>query len=161
MAERNVHMEDLMPLISESLAAGRSIRFSPKGISMLPMLRQGRDTVTLSAVEGTLRKYDIPLYRRDTGAYVLHRVVVVEETYTCIGDNQFALETGIRPDQIIGVVTAFTRKGKDYTVKDGRYRLYCVLWHWSRPARLFYIRVRRKLGRIRRSLFPRKESDRS
>ena len=153
MAERNVHMDDLMPLITENLAAGKSIRFSPRGISMLPMLAQGRDTVTLSAPEGALRKYDIPLYRRDNGAYVLHRVVAVGETYTCIGDNQFALEKGIRPDQIIGVVTAFSRKGKEYAVTHRGYRLYCVLWHWTREPRLFYIRVRRKLGRIKRRLF--------
>ena len=75
-----LQMDELMPLILERLAAGQDVRFSPRGVSMLPMLRQGRDTVTLSPVTGRLRKYDLPLYRREDGRYVLHRVVGVANT---------------------------------------------------------------------------------
>ena len=77
MEERSFHMDDLMPLMKESLASGQSFRFSPRGISMLPMLRQGKDTVTLSPIKEPLKKYDIPLYQRDDGAYVLHRITEV------------------------------------------------------------------------------------
>ena len=94
--ETLVHVEELMPLIQESLSAGRSVRFSPRGISMLPMLRQGIDSVILSPAPETLKKYDLPLYRRDNGKYVLHRIVDAGATYTCVGDNQFQLEHGIR-----------------------------------------------------------------
>ena len=31
----HAHMDELMPLFREQLAAGKSVRFSPKGISML------------------------------------------------------------------------------------------------------------------------------
>ena len=34
------------------------------GVSMRPMLRTGRDTILISPVEGRLKKYDVPLYRR-------------------------------------------------------------------------------------------------
>ena len=66
-------------------AAGQSVRFSPRGVSMLPMLRQGRDSVVLSPAPKQLRKYDLPLYRRDDGSYVLHRVVKAGQTYACMG----------------------------------------------------------------------------
>jgi hypothetical protein len=112
---------------------------------MLPMLRQGRDTVTLNPVVRELKKYDIPLYRRDNGAFVLHRIVEVGDTLTCIGDNQYDLERGIRRDQVIGVVAAFSRDGKPVAVTDFRYQIYCRLWHWLRPARYFLIRVKRFL----------------
>lgn len=148
MAERSVHMHELVLLMRESLAAGQTVRFSPKGISMLPMLRQGKDTVTLSSVTGPLRKYDIPLYRRDDGAYVLHRIVRAGETYTCIGDNQYILEPGIRQDQIIAVVTSFSRGDREIPVTGLGYRVYVLLWHWSRPARRFAGRVKRKLKRM-------------
>ncbi len=149
MQERNVSVEDMIPLIRETLEGGKTVSFAPKGVSMLPMLRQGRDTVTLKRVEGKLRKYDLPFYRRDNGAYVIHRIVKVGDTYTCIGDNQFALEPGIRHDQIIGVVSAFCRNGKTISVSHGGYKLYCRLWHWSRPVR----HVIRGVARRLRALF--------
>ena len=153
MKELNLHMADIVPLMKESLAKDQDVHFSPRGISMLPMLRQGIDTVTLSAVNGPLKKYDIPLYQRDDGAYVLHRITKVGETYTCIGDNQFTYEPGIRHDQVIAVVSAFSRNGKQIGVKNFGYILYTRLWHWSRWGRWMLFRLRRKtrviLSRIR------------
>ena len=127
-----------MPLIREQLAAGRTVRFSPRGTSMLPMLRQGVDKVVLSPLPEKLKKYDLPLYQRDNGQYVLHRIVGVGETYTCIGDNQFVLEHGLRKDQMIALVTAFTRGDREYPVTHPGYWLYCRLWHHSRRLRRFW-----------------------
>ena len=138
-----------MPLIRETLANGNSVTFAPNGTSMLPMLRQGIDTVTLSPLPARLRKFDIPFYQRSNGQYVLHRVVTVGDTYTCIGDNQFVFEHGLRHDQMIAVVTSFTRGDMVYSVNSLRYRLYCRFWHYSRPVRLFWRRV---MGWLRRHL---------
>lgn len=139
-----------MPLMAEMLAAGGSVRFSPKGISMMPMLRQGRDSVVLSPAPKILRKYDIPLYRRDNGQYVLHRIIAASDTYTCMGDNQFRPEPGIRHDQIIGVVTAFYREGHRIPVTNFRYRVYCRCWHHTRALRHFF---RRAVGWLKRHGF--------
>ena len=141
-------MEDLMPLIRETIAAGRSVRFSPSGTSMLPMLRQGRDSVELSPISGALEKFDLPLYRRDDGKYVLHRIVAVSETYSCMGDNQFAAEFGIRQDQLIARVTAFYRGEKRIEATAFGYKFYCRFWHYSRPLRHFLQRCARKCRRI-------------
>ncbi len=148
-SEKELSLEQLMPLIREYLAAGRSVRFSPRGISMLPMLRQGQDQVTLSPLQGPLQKYDLPLYRRENGQFVLHRVVKTGECYTCIGDNQFELEKGVRPEQLIAVVTSFTRAGTTWSVQAPGYRLYCRFWHGSRPLRRFW---RRGISWLRRGL---------
>ncbi len=141
-------MEAIMPLISEALKGGQSVTFSPRGISMLPMIRQGIDTVTLSPVKGKLKKYDIPLYERYQGKYVLHRIVRVHDTYTCIGDNQFAFETGISDDQIIGVVTSFTRDGKIHSVDEAGYKIYCRVWHISRLPRRICRALKRRIKRL-------------
>lgn len=142
-------MDDLMPLFRERLAAGQSIRFSPRGISMLPMLRQDVDSVVISPMPDRLKKYDLPLYQRENGKYVLHRVVGVNETYTCMGDNQFVEEAGLRHDQMIAVVTAFYRGDKLHSVEEPGYWLYCRFWHYSRPLRRFW---RRAMGWLRRHL---------
>ena len=138
--EYQVKMDDLMPLFWEQLDAGKTVKFSPRGISMRPMLRQGIDSVVLSPVPEKLKKYDLPLYQRDDGKYILHRIVEVGETYTCIGDNQFDYETGVRHDQVIAVVTAFTRGQRLHSVNELPYRFYCRIWHYSRPLRHFWRR---------------------
>lgn len=139
----------LMPLIQESLSDGKSVRFSPRGISMLPMLRQGIDSVVLSPIVGKLKKYDLPLYQRENGKYVLHRIVRVGDTYTLIGDNQFVEEPGIRQDQFLALVTGFYRGETYHSANEPAYRLYCRLWHMSRPLRHFW---RRGVGFLRRKL---------
>lgn len=140
-------IHDLMPLITEALAEGRSIRFSPRGTSMLPMLRQGTDSVILSPLPKELRKYDLPLYRRDNGQYVLHRIIETGLTLTCMGDNQFIPEPGLRQDQMIAVVTAFYRGNRMVPVTHPVYRFYCRIWHYSRALRRFVKRVRGWLSR--------------
>ena len=142
-------LEELMPLIREELAAGRPVTFSPRGTSMLPMLRQELDSVTLASLPEKLQKYDLPLYRRDNGQYVLHRIIRAGDTYTCIGDNQFAEESGVRRDQMIALVTSFRRGNREYSVQDPAYRLYCRIWHLSRPVRY---PVRRMLSLVKRIL---------
>ena len=141
-------LDNLMPLFRERLAAGQKIQFSPRGVSMLPMLRQGKDSVVLSPLPEKLKKYDLPLYQRDDGKYILHRIVKTGETYTCIGDNQYRYEPGVRRDQMIALVTAFTRDGREISVNSPIYRLYCILWHHSRGLRYFLHRVVNRLRRM-------------
>lgn len=147
---RNTTMQSLLPLMEEALAAGKSVSFSPMGTSMLPMLRQGIDTVTLSPLPERLQKYDLPLYRRDNGKFVLHRIVRVEDTYTCMGDNQVDPEPGLRHEQMIAVVTAFTRGDRVIPVSDPGYRLYCRVWVATAPLRKFVRRVKNRLKRMLR-----------
>ena len=144
---QNVALNDLMPLIQERLAAGQQVRFSPQGVSMLPMLRQGKDTVVLSPAPEQLRKYDLPLFRMDSGKYVLHRVVRAGETYTCRGDNLYCTENNIRPDQILAVVSGFSRNGVLYSTESLAYKIYCRVWVGSFPVRWFFYRVKRRMRR--------------
>ena len=157
MPKRSVSLEQMMPLIIERLAAGENVQFIPRGTSMRPMIFGGRDHVVLSPVKGKLKKHDIPLYKRDNGQYVLHRIVRVGETYTCMGDNQYHREDGIRQDQILAVVSAFVRNGKRYNVTDFSYRTYSFFWYYSRP-------IRRCIGAVKwrvKYLFRKNETERS
>lgn len=145
-------MEQMLPLIREALAAGESVRIFPLGTSMLPMLRQKVDSVVLSPITGKLRKYDLPLYQRENGKYILHRIIDVGETYTCMGDNQLQQEPGIRHDQLIAVVTAFYRGERKRSVTDLDYRLYCRIWYHTRYLRKFWRKCLGWLKKIKRKL---------
>ncbi len=150
MRDNAIRMEDLMPLIHERLAEGESVCFSPHGTSMLPMLKDGRDQVILSPLPDKLKKYDLPLYQRENGQYVLHRIVEMKNDYTCMGDNQFVPEQGLRHNQMIGVVTSFIYKGKEYSTDCFRYKAYCRFWCAVRPVRHFFVRIHGVLGHIKR-----------
>lgn len=148
-ANKSTNLDTVMPLMLEQLKAGGSFRFGPHGTSMLPMIRQGIDSVTVSPINGRLKKYDLPFYRRDNGQYVLHRILkVTEDSYTCIGDNQFVYEKGVRDDQLIGYVTSFYRADKEIKVTSLSYRFYCRFWHYTRHPRRILRNVRARLRRI-------------
>ena len=148
MSEKQVTLEELMPLIREQLAAGQTVTFFPHGVSMLPLLREGKDSVTLSAPPQRLKKYDIALYQRENGQYILHRAVRCGKTYTFIGDNQFCLEKGVTHEQIIAICTAFTRNGKRMSADAFCWRLYAVLWGLLRPFRRIVLGVWRRFMKV-------------
>ena len=109
------------------------------GVSMLPLLRQGRDLfIVEKRGPGRLKAGDVVLYRRPPDKYVLHRIVQVrEKDYVILGDNCVNREYGITDDDILGVMTGFVRDGKQHTVTERGYRLYRFLWLHGAPVRVF------------------------
>ncbi len=153
LPEKDVRMEQLLPIFEEALRAGKSVRFMPRGVSMKPMLRQGKDGVILSPAPQKLKKYDLPLYRRPDGKFLLHRIIAVQDDhYVCCGDNQCEPESPVYHSQVIAVVTAFTRGERLICVNAPGYRLYCRLWCAARPLLKLYKHGRARLGRVKRRL---------
>ena len=129
---------------------GRLI-YTNVGDSMRPLIREGRDLLVIEKPAGRLKRYDVPLYRRDSGQYVLHRVLRVREAdYVLCGDNRWHRETGVTDRQILGVLAAVIRDGKELPVTDRRYRLYVHLWCDLFPLRavlLMGIRILKRMGK--------------
>lgn len=147
---KEVAIDDVIDIIVEKLNNGGTVTFTPRGKSMLPMLRDGEDVVVLSKPDGRLHLFDIPLYKRSDGSYVLHRVVNFDADggYVLCGDNQFVLEHGIKDENVIGVVTAFYRKGKAYTVHSFKYRVYLNFWFYTRFFRHTYRFAVNKISKL-------------
>ena len=108
------------------------------GDSMMPLLRQGKDLlVVVRKPKERLKRYDVPLYKRDNGQYVLHRILKVRKNdYVLCGDNRWQREYGITDRHIIGVLSAVIRDGKEISVSDYRYQIYVHLW-----CDFFYVRA--------------------
>ena len=127
-----IRLSDYEELIREVLASGGEFRLYPHGTSMLPLLRQGRDSVSLRRVDSPIRKGDILFYQRPDGSFVLHRVrAVTPNGLTMIGDNQTLPERGVSPDWVIGRVTRIFRDDKEVICDGFGYRLYRKLWQFT------------------------------
>lgn len=114
------------------------------GTSMMPLLRQGKDLVKVVPATEKLSKYDIALFKRPTGEYVLHRVVKVKSDYYVIcGDNRFLREK-IPFDWIVGVAESVFIDDEEVKMCDERQLKYAkkiCRTFWSR-------RIKSKLKRI-------------
>ncbi len=87
---------------------------TPTGNSMLPLIEEGKDTVKIVPVTVPLKKYDVILYRRPNGKYVLHRIVkITKKGYVLCGDNQVGLEKYVKDGWVIGVMEGYY-KGENY-----------------------------------------------
>ena len=136
--------------IEDYLAQNGSMTYTNRGVSMLPLLRQGKDLFTLEKKgDARCKVGDVVLYRRGE-QYVLHRVVEVrDKDYVILGDNCVCREFGIGDEDIIGVMTGYVRGGKEHSVSDFAYRLYSALWLHTEKPRVFLKRAR---GWLRRHL---------
>lgn len=133
------------------LARDGRLVYTTTGGSMLPMLREKRDLIVVERPRGRLNKYDVALFRGEGGKCILHRVIRVEpDGYVLRGDNNRASERGIREEQILGVLTAFVRDGREIAVTDERYRLYVRLWCALYHPRMALRALRAMAGRALR-----------
>lgn len=149
---RVVKPEELMQQLPQLLQETESFPLIISGSSMTPFLVHGRDIVYLSKVTEPLKKGDVILYRRASGAYILHRIYRERNgVYDLVGDGQQDIEPGIRPEQVLAIVRMVRRKGKLLRkgsfwweffehvwldllpLRPGICRLYSVLTAWRKP----------------------------
>lgn len=147
-----VPTEALIEVILLQLKTGQKANLTVTGYSMMPMLHQYTDTVQLKPVDGALQPGDVALYLRDSGQYVLHRVIrLTSEGYLFCGDNQAELEP-VRQDQLIALVDGYTKKGRLYRLDTIGYQMYCFVFVKLFGFRKYYIWLRRRFGYLRNRL---------
>ena len=133
-----------MTTFEDLLDAHGAFAYKTKGTSMKPLLKQNRDVITIAKKKERLKPLDVALYKRNSD-YVLHRVIkLTKDGYLIRGDNTYALEN-VKEEQVLGVMTALNRNGKDIKCTDLSYRIYSRLWTAIYLARQTIIKVKRSL----------------
>lgn len=139
--------------IKNELSQGHSCASTTVGLSMFPMLRNRRDIVILEPVTGALKRYDVAMYQRPSGQYVLHRILRVKpDGYVICGDNQFRKEYPVPHEWVQGVLSGFYRGDRFISVKDWRYRIYVHIWCDFFPVRAFILRIISLYKRVKKML---------
>ena len=123
---------------------------TPIGISMMPLFRQRLDTVKLVKIERPLKKYDVVLYQRPSGKYVLHRIINVKNNcYDICGDNQVSLEKDVPHEWMIAVMEGFYREDLYVEITNEKYIKYSKKIVRSRIKR----KIKHKFKRLFEILF--------
>ncbi len=138
----------------EQLRSTGKLIYTNKGISMMPLIREGRDVMVIEDCSGSeVQRLDAVLFTREQrqpeGAsktkkdYVLHRVMRInpDGTFWIIGDNCTSGEI-VRGEQIIGRLTAVIRDGRTVSTSDAGYRRYVNLWCRPYRLRIFILRIK-------------------
>lgn len=114
------------------------------GVSMLPMLKNRRDTIVVAKKTERLQPLDVALYKRGD-LYVLHRVLQVTDTgYIIRGDNCYSDEI-VPEEAVIGVLTEFFRKNKHIVcATDEKYHRYVNKRLKTYKARRFFVITKAK-----------------
>lgn len=132
----------------KELAEHGRIVYPNVGDSMMPLIKQGRDLLVIESVKSPINRGDIPLYKRDNGRYVLHRVISTKGgKYKICGDNRIAVEHGIEDRHILGVLVAILRDGKELPIRqaEGRfYRFYMCKLFWLKVIKFKFRALWRK-----------------
>ena len=117
MSNLELSMDDIWQFAEVVISTGGEFRLFHKGTSMLPLLRQGIDSVLLVA-PNEIKKNDILLYKRANGQFVMHRAIKVKkDEYVMCGDNQYEHEHGIKKENILAKVKGIYR-GEEYFETD-------------------------------------------
>lgn len=141
-------IDSLVPVIKECVESGKTVKMRVTGISMTPTLINRRDCVFLEKPQ-KIKKYDIVLHRRESGQYILHRVIKKKgNTLTIAGDFEIEKEYPVDVSQVVARANAIMRKNKVISCESALYKLYSALWTAIFPFRLYAFVVMRKVRRL-------------
>ncbi len=123
-------IQELAPLIIQSLGDGKKVKLTVTGVSMYPLFKADTDSVIIEKTDSP-KKYDVVLYCRDDGTYVLHRVLSERNgDFVFAGDNERIKEYGVKKSSCIAKMTAFERRGVLCNTDALWYLIYSRMWVW-------------------------------
>ena len=135
------------PKIREKLALGETVTLQISGDSMRPTLHPRRDALVLENLkQWPPKKGEILFFQRESGGYVLHRVIkVVGEGCIVNGDAQTWTEGPVTQEMSIARASALIRNGRVINADNLLYRMLLRAWGITRPLRFKMFALWRKV----------------
>lgn len=133
---RIVDTREYVSMLRELTEQGNEVRLLISGSSMAPFLIHRRDSICFRKPDRPLKRGDMVFFQRDSGQFVMHRILrVAPEGYYIVGDNQTEVEGPVRREQIFGLITRAQRKGKWIEPGDFWWRFFAGAWLTLLPVR--------------------------
>jgi signal peptidase I len=130
----SVAQPSLAVLSSELLKTGYRIRFRASGKSMQPTIREG-EVISVAPVHPLrVKRGDIVLYRV-RGKVIAHRVIAVDKqvakspVFILRGDAAATCDPPVAAAQVLGLVVATERSGRNLDLQSPTARLAFTVYH--------------------------------
>lgn len=125
----NLNTREYVAVLRELIQEGHEVSMTISGSSMEPFLVHNRDKIYFRMPEGELKKGDMVFFQRDSGEFVMHRILHIKpDGFYLSGDHQTIIEGPIRKEQIFAKVVSVERNGVWLTQKNVSWRFYAGCW---------------------------------
>lgn len=146
MKTRIIPNEELILELGRLVQEGNEVVFRPKGVSMLPFIRGGKDSVALVKAEG-LKVGDIVLAKVSRGSYVLHRIDSIEgNDIVLMGDGNLAGKERCTMDDVLAVAVRILKDGREISCRSARHMRRAMLWKRFLPVRRYLLAIYRRIN---------------
>lgn len=150
---KQVDTREYVSVLKGLVEEGHEVSLLIAGSSMSPFLIHQRDYIYFKQPDRMLKKGDMVFYQRDSGQYVMHRILrVKEDGYYIVGDAQQEVEGPVRRDQIFALITKVQRKGKWLEPGDLVWEFFEHVWIHMIPLRGITIKAYGWIYKVRKSL---------
>ena len=151
---RSISMDVWRALAKENAAPPVTIFL--EGDSMRPLIRRGKDAVTIIPLQREIMVGDVVLFSLGK-RYIVHRVWQLNGGMVrTFGDNCLYPDPWISETKVLGQVIRYSRNGRMHRLDTPAARAWGRMWMAIHPIRMCYKRLRAFAGRCYRKIFPKK-----
>lgn len=114
-----------------------------EGSSMMPLIRRGKDPVTIAPLQRPLRIGDVVLLTTGAERYVVHRIWKIRgKNIRTLGDHCIHPDPWITQDHVLGQVIYYRRNDVKHRLDTTAARLWGRAWMAVFPLRRCCIRMK-------------------
>ena len=137
----------MMAEISRLISEGKTVSISAKGYSMNPFITHLKDQITLGPwTDEQIREGAVVLVKDIRGLYLVHRIIKRDgDTLTLMGDGNIGIIETAHVNNVIALMIGVIKKGRTYSVKSLRWRLYSWFWKLLTPVRRYPLALWRRM----------------
>ena len=118
-----------------------------EGDSMRPLIRRGRDRVTIVPLTRPLKRGDVVLFEAPPGRYVVHRVYRLRDGFVqTLGDHCWNPDVWIPERQVLGQAVQAERGRMRIPLDSALARGWGCCWMALLPGRRVYFKLRHRCG---------------
>ncbi len=124
-----------------------------EGDSMRPLIRRGRDRVTIVPLTRPLRRGDVVLFEFPPGRYVVHRVYRLKDgRVQTLGDHCWNPDPWLPDAAVLGQAVQAERGRLRLALDSAPARAWGRCWMTALPLRRAYFAARHMVGNVLRKL---------
>lgn len=144
MQKQIIANDVFIPEIARLISDGSEVVFKPKGVSMLPFIRGGCDSVVLVSPKNII-KGDIVLAKVGN-IYVLHRIIELSNSIvTLMGDGNIIGTEKCSRNDILAVAEKIIKGDKEIVCRSKNHQYKARVWRLLKPFRGYILFIYRRV----------------